>query len=309
MKKLFSLTIMMIMSTFAGNICFHSANGTVEVSIDEFVMMEICEKNSDQFILVDGGAFQMGDEVGDLPEWCGPLHDVTLSSFQIGKYLVTQSEWEEVMTGNSNGISATPSYFSGDLSRPVDQVSVFDIFVFCNRKSMIEGLIPVYSINGSTNPDTWGESPSGSNNYWADATCNWSSSGYRLPTEAEWEYASRGGAQTLGYLYAGGNELDDVSWNWLNSGNQTHPVGIKLPNELNLYDMSGNLNEWCWDWYNEYSTDPQTNPTGPSSGVMKILRGGSWYNNYEGYFRNSSRTFSLPSNRWSNNGFRIAKSI
>ena len=128
---------------------------------------------------------------------------------------------------------------------------------------------------------------------------------YRLPTEAEWEYAARGGAKSQGYKYSGSNHLDSVAWYWDNSGNKTHPVGQKVPNELGIYDMSGNVYESCQDRYDDYSSASQTNPTGPSSGSYRVLRGGSW-NNYAEGCRVSSRTCNTPSSGGSYNGFRLA---
>ena len=130
---------------------------------------------------------------------------------------------------------------------------------------------------------------------------------FRLPTEAEWEYAARGGKNSKGYKYAGSNTIDDVAWYTNNSGSQTHEVATKSPNELGLYDMSGNVWEWCQDWYGSsyYSNSPQTNPTGPSSGSSRVLRGGSW-DLYARYCRVSIRGISSPGNRIYYYGLRLA---
>lgn len=130
---------------------------------------------------------------------------------------------------------------------------------------------------------------------------------YRLPTEAEWEYAARGGSQSKGYKYAGSNNIGEVAWYDVNSSNKTHAVGGKKPNELGIYDMSGNVWEWCNDWYGNYSAGSQRNPQGPSSGTGRVLRGGSWYSN-AWYCRVSDRYDGNPDGRHGNYGFRLAVS-
>lgn len=128
---------------------------------------------------------------------------------------------------------------------------------------------------------------------------------FRLPTEAEWEYAARGGKKSKGYKYSGSNNIDDVAWYYGNSNNKTHPVKTKRPNELGIYDMSGNVWEWCSDNYGAYSSSSQTNPTGPSSGSYRVDRGGSWHYN-AGSCRVSTRFFSNPSDGYYYLGFRLA---
>lgn len=128
---------------------------------------------------------------------------------------------------------------------------------------------------------------------------------FRLPTEAEWEYAARGGKQSRGFKYAGSNNLGSVAWYDSNSGHETHPVGQKLPNELGLYDMSGNVLEWCQDWYDNYNSNSQTNPMGPSNGPGRVNRGGSW-DGYAGWCRSSYRNTTTPSLRLSYLGLRLA---
>ena len=127
---------------------------------------------------------------------------------------------------------------------------------------------------------------------------------FRLPTEAEWEYAARGGNKSQGYQYAGSNNFDEVAWYGGNSGNQTHDVGTKRPNELGIYDMSGNVWEWCSDWYGDYNSASQTNPTGPSSGTYRVLRGGSWNYNVR-LCRVSYRSYLNPANRINYCGLRL----
>lgn len=128
---------------------------------------------------------------------------------------------------------------------------------------------------------------------------------FRLPTEAEWEFAARGGNVSQGYIYSGSNTIDDVAWYAPNSSKKTHEVATKTPNELGIYDMSGNVWEWCQDWYGDYSNEAQTNPTGPASGSSRLCRGGSWYDNY-GKCRSAYRDGYMPSQTYTNLGLRLA---
>ncbi len=128
---------------------------------------------------------------------------------------------------------------------------------------------------------------------------------FRLPTEAEWEYAARGGSESADYKYAGSNKIGEVAWMAVNSYEQKHPVATKEPNELGLYDMSGNVWEWCQDWYGSYSSDSQTDPTGPSSGSYRVNRGGCWFDSAR-YCRVSFRGFDTPTRRGSDLGLRLA---
>jgi formylglycine-generating enzyme required for sulfatase activity len=162
---------------------------------------------------------------------------VTVSSFYIGKYEITQKEWREVMGTNA-------SNFKGD-ELPMEQVSWYDAVQYCNTLSARNGLNPCYSISGET------------------VTSDFSKNGYRLPTEAEWEFAAKGGRLSRGTKYAGSSSAFDVAWYGSNSGSKTHPVGQKQSNELGLYGMSGNVSEWCNDWNAAYGSSAQTDPGGP----------------------------------------------
>ncbi len=229
-------------------------------------------------IKVEGGIFQMGSENGyDVEK---PVHSVTLSSFYMGKYQVTQKEWQAVMGTN-------PSYFKGD-KRPVEQITWYQAVEFCNKLSQNEGLSPAYTINVTS------------------VSCNWNADGYRLPTEAEWEFAARGGNQSKGYTYSGSNNLDEVGWYSSNS-DDTHEVGTKKANELGIYDMSGNVWEWCWDLYDSYTSSAQTNPRGATSGSRRVLRGGCWLGSAD--FCRVSFRGGFPFLSSNNFGFRLARSI
>ena len=207
-------------------------------------------RRSQEMILIPSGSFMMGALENDTEAANNekPRHKVTLSrDFWMGKYPVTQSLWESVMGNN-------PSEFKGS-NRPVENVSWFDVVDFCNKLSFKEGLTPVYTINET------------------EVECDWTANGYRLPTEAEWEYVARGGED---HLYSGSNNIDEVAWHWENSGKETRTVGLKKSNGFGLYDMSGNVWECVWDWYGNYSSASVTDPTGPKGGSDRVNRGGSW---------------------------------
>ncbi len=263
---------------------YKSHRETITLKLNETLARTITLKEGkdvpDNFVLVEGGTFQMGSTNGESDE--KPLHSVTLSSFYIGKYEVTQKEWQAVMGSN-------PSNFKGD-KRPVEKISWYDAVEFCNKLSQKEGLTPAYTINGT------------------NVTCNWQADGYRLPTEAEWEFAARGGNKSKGYTYSGSNNLDEVGWYYSNSGSETKEVGTKKANELGIYDMSGNVWEWCWDWKDSYPSSSQMNPKGASSGSNRVNRGGSWsdgdYN-----CRVARRGHNYPGNSSISLGFRLSRTI
>ena len=258
-----------------------------------------------QMIYVPGGTFIMGRTTGSGGSDELPTHSVTLNSFYIGKYEVTQAEYSQYM---QPGSSWTSNYGLGD-NYPAYYVSWYAILKYCNLRSMAEGLTPVYSISGSTDPVDWGSVPSSNNSTWNAAICNWSANGYRLPTEAEWEYAARGATNTPEYLYSGSNDVNSVAWySGNNSPYGSKPVGTKAPNGIGTYDMSGNLWEWCWDWYSSsyYSSSPSSNPTGPASGSRRVRRGGLW--NYHAYnCRVAYRSNSYPDSGDYSIGFRVCR--
>jgi len=214
-------------------------------------------------ILVEGGTFLMGDKTD---EKASPVHKVTLSNFCIGMYEVTQKEWKAIMGSN-------PSEMQGDY-KPVTNLSWYDAIEYCNARSRQEGLMPCYTIDKSR------KDPNNASLYddlkWIVAF-DQSANGYRLPTEAEWEYAARGGKKSKGYSFAGSNKYFDVGIYHLHSilSKVIVDVGAKTPNELGTYDMSGNVWEWCWDWKDEYTKDKGLNPLGAVMGEYRILRGGS----------------------------------
>lgn len=226
----------------------------------------------DQMVYVPGGTFIMGNTLGGGVANELPTHSVTLNPFYIGQYEVTQAEYEAIMASNP-----AHDHGLGD-DHPVYYVTWYNALKYCNLRSLAEGLTPCYTISGYTDPNDWGEVPNYNNDTWNAAICNWDADGYRLPTEAEWEYAARGATNDPDRLYAGSDDINAVAWYSVNSGSATHPMGAKAPNGIGAYDMSGNVWEWCWDWFSDswYSISPGNNPTGPDSGSMRLLRGGGW---------------------------------
>ena len=282
-----------------------SVCGCEDTVTDEGSMIGVPEG----FVLIPAGTFQMGSNGGYNDN--KPVHEVTITKqFYMGKYEVTQAEYEKYCSYGSS----SPSSDKGDGDNyPAYYVSWYDALVYCNKRSMAEKLTPCYSIKDSTNPEEWGVVPTSSDTTWNAVICNWNANGYRLPTEAEWEYAARAGNKTVASLTYSGtsdvNQLGDYAWYDGNSNLKTHEVGTKSPNEFGLYDMSGNVFEWCWNWYtNSYDTETEggSDPTGASSGSYRVSRGGSWNFNSDGCAV-SFRGGSFPSNRFDFLGFRVVR--
>lgn len=226
---------------------------------------KIIEKIKNNMVFVEGGSFTMGAtvQIGTIDySDSKPIHQVTVSSYFIGRYEVTQEEWQIVMGAN-------PSKYKG-LRRPVENISWEDCQLFISRLNEITG------------------------------------EKFRLPTEAEWEFAARGGTNSKGYIYSGSNVPDEVAWYGQNT---TKKVGQKKANELGIFDMSGNVYEWCQDYYGAYKETSQTRPMGPSSGTDRVLRGGCWYLGSEGctVFCRHDRCESCSGGAGAY-GFRLARS-
>jgi formylglycine-generating enzyme required for sulfatase activity len=258
---------------------------------------------------IPAGTFTMGSPAGEPNRYSdeGPQHSVTLSGFYMGKYQVTQEQYQIVMGSNPSNFKSAVAGESGTPGKlPVETVSWYDALVFCNKLSMMEGLSPAYSISGSTDPAAWGTVPTSSNTTWNAVVIVSGSNGYRLPTEAQWEYACRAGTTTA---YNTGAAISDYTGCYTsNSGSKTHQVGLKSANYWGLYDMHGNVWEWCWDWYGEnyYSSSPANNPMGASSGASRVRRGGSWDSSAEN-LRSAYRVNSYPHIRGGSIGFRLVR--
>ncbi len=260
---------------------------SIDISLIDTDIFSNLEK--DEMVYVKGGTFTMGatSEQGtsDPYEDEYPTHQVTLSDFYIGKYEVTQQLWEYVMKYSGTAADgSTMSAYGSDVwlgSNPSSSYGVGNYYpaYYVSWEDIVNIFIPrLNKITGKT---------------------------FRLPTEAEWEYAARGGNKSQGYKYSGSNTIGDVAWYTSNSST-AHQVGTKAPNELGIYDMSGNVWEWCSDWYSSsyYSSSPSTNPTGPTSGSSRVLRGGRWGSNARGC-RVSYRYGNSPAARGYSSGFRL----
>ena len=239
-------------------------------------------------VLIPAGPFSLGNtgsyegEYDEKP----PVTIIISKPFYISKYEITQQQYRAVMGNN-------PSEFKGD-NLPVEQVSWYDALNFCNALSQSEGLTPCYTINGTK------------------VTSDFEANGYRLPTEAEWEYAAKAGTKTdfySGKLTYSGNSpidpnLDKIAWYSANSSNTTHPVGQKTPNAFGLYDMSGNVWEWCWDRYAEYPSKETKDYQGPEIGTYRVYRGGGW-RNLAWYCRSTNRDRNYLDDKNNSLGFRV----
>jgi formylglycine-generating enzyme required for sulfatase activity len=237
--------------------------------------------------LIPAGEFTMGSDEGQGGSEEHPRHGVTITRpFYLGVYELTQDQFKELMGHNpsyfsSNGAGKNKIAGASTGAHPVESVSWLDAVLFCNKLSEKEGLKPFYQIAGKT-----------------ATVLSWSGDGYRLPTEAEWEYASGGDPEDLG----------GSAWHLQNSGGETHPVGQKQENQLGLYDMLGNVWEWCWDMYDEgyYKLSPSEDPCGPSVAMYRAFRGGGWSLNPRDC-RSALRSRNAPGSRNDYLGFRVAR--
>ena len=275
-------------ANYTGAACDTCANGWAGA---------LCDTPADYggFIAIPAGTFTMGCTAGQSS--ClsneSPAHEVTLTrAFWLSETEVTQSEYQALMGTN-------PSHFSGCADCPVEKVNWFEALAYANALSVSQGLAPCFDISGFESGSTVTVLPLSGNPY----DCE----GYRLPTEAEWEYAARAGTDLV---YAGSNDAGSVAWYSVNSGNQTHPAATKAPNAFGLYDMSGNVYEWCWDWYDAgyYSQSPSTDPLGPAGASYRVFRGGGWGGNAS-YLRAAFRGGGGPSYRHNALGFRLSRSV
>ena len=271
--------------------------------------------------LIPAGSFTMGDTFNEGTGNELPLHTVYVSAFYVDQYDVTYSLWQQVYNWATNhGYSFDDAGAGKAANHPVQMVDWYDAVTLCNARSQQAGLTPVYYTDaGLTQVYTNGDVP---------PYVNWGASGYRLPTEAEWEKAARGGLS--GQRFPWGNTISESQANYYgdtadysydlgpNGFNAaftngwvqpyTSPVGYFAANGYGLYDMAGNIQEWCWDWFGNYGQPTTTNPTGPASGSIRVLRGGTW-NDFALYARCAFRYGSYPSYIRDVVGFRCVRGL
>jgi sulfatase modifying factor 1 len=241
-----------------------------------------------------GGKFLMGSDPSSDAHSSqdeSPRHEVRLDAFRIGRSLVTRGQWRTVMASAAEPWrrEVPARWGDGDDQLPATDLDWFDALAFCNALSLAEGATPCYAWAGGR----W--------------TCDWSADGYRLPTEAEWEYACRGGRETPWFWGEGASDADRFAWYSANSVGELRPVGTREPNNFGLRDMAGNCWEWCWDWYGEYGGRAARNPRGPAEGRDRVLRGGS-FGREPWFLRSAFRSWHEPGNRSGFIGFRCVRS-
>ncbi|MFP4363252.1 MAG: formylglycine-generating enzyme family protein [Spirochaetia bacterium] len=258
-----------------------------------------CEQRRDfsvDMVFVEGGSFMMGSPPSDYQRWGNETpHEVELTSFYISPLEVTQELYQDIMGENPSEFQAGEEASQ----RPVENISWYDAVAFCNGLSEREGFVPAYY----SDPEFQNIYTGGEEVYW-----NRAANGYRLPTEAEWEYAARGGALSEGYLYSGSETLDEIAWYQENSGDTTHAVGTRQANELGLYDMTGNVWEKCWDWAGLYDTEDTLDPVGAQQGRYRVFRGGS-FESEDRRLRVANRGANFPDTVSEGIGLRVAANI
>jgi formylglycine-generating enzyme required for sulfatase activity len=228
----------------------------------------------------------------------------------MGKYQVTQEQYFAVMGVNPSVAPHLTNPIEDDLQgmRPVDNVNWYAALVFCNLLSMRENLAPAYQINGSTDPAAWGSVPLVSDSTWNAVEIVSGSTGFRLPTEAQWEFAAKGGTRQDPFTFSGSNVAAEVAHHGISAANggATREVGKLASNGLGIYDMSGNVWEMCWDLFGDYTNLAKTDPTGASSGLNRVTRGGNWQQ-AASLARVVHRDSRHPASRGNLHGFRVVR--
>jgi formylglycine-generating enzyme required for sulfatase activity len=254
---------------------------------------------------VTGGNYLMGYN-----GTTGPIHSVNLSEFYIAPHELTYQTWRYVIQWAEkhgytflNPGSAGSEESNNNVNHPVTRISWYDAVVWCNAASEMSGLTPVYYTEEShTQVYRNAYEQLALRPEWV----KWGANGYRLPTEAEWEYAARSRGLEPGNHFGGSSQVADVAWYKDNAGKKTHPVGKKKPNRLGLYDISGNVWEWCWDWYEDVPADGIKDPQGAATGLYRVIRGGAWQDFITSLYTSHRNNF-LPEKAFNYIGLRVVR--
>ncbi len=308
-----------------------SGTGTITVSVP-MVYRVVAQEAPADMALVTPGSFTMGNSTSIFPEGLSsesPQHEVTISPFFMGRHEVTYQEWTDVrLWALTNGFAGLYAGAGKGSAHPVQQVSWLDAMVWCNARSVKDGLTPIYYRDSAQTVLSTNTTDAA---YVTAAAVRWSANGYRLPTEAEWEKAARGGTENRRFPWSHSDLITHSNANYLSDASHaydvsttrghhplytsggtpyTSPVGSFPPNEYGLYDMCGNVTEWCWDRVSStyYSFSPVSEPRGPDSGSYRVCRGGTYGTQASGCRASSRFSINGPGDRWNDTGFRVVRS-
>lgn len=247
-----------------------------------------------KMVMVEGGTFKMSpkENAVDPKTKKKIVYDITVASFEMAKFEVTVADWKAYTSANKMNMPARPSWGWND-EYPMTNITWTDAIKYCNWLSKVNNLKPAYTKKGEK------------------YVCDFSADGYRLPSEAEWEYAAKGGNKSQNFTYSGGNDLEMIAWYAQNSRKSPQEIGTKLANELGIHDMSGNVWEWCWNYYSpiHHLVEKRDNPTGPDRGEKRTVRGGSWDSSKLDYLKPSNQLSWNPTSTNEFFGLRIVRTV
>ncbi|MEW5676118.1 SUMF1/EgtB/PvdO family nonheme iron enzyme [Flavobacterium enshiense] len=248
-----------------------------------------------EMVMVEGGTFKMSpkENAVDVKSKKKIAYDIAVSSFEMSKFEVTVADWRAYVTENKLNMPAKPSWGWND-EYPITNITWSDAVKFCNWLSKTNGLKPAYTKSGGK------------------YVCDFNANGYRLPTDAEWEYAAKGGNKSKNFKYSGSDDIEMIAWYSENSRKSPQKIGTKLANELGLYDMSGNAWEWCYDYYSPifHKVEKRQNPTGPDRGEKRCIRGGSWDSSKLEYLKPTTNQLNWNPNTTNEFfGFRVVRTV
>jgi formylglycine-generating enzyme required for sulfatase activity len=247
-----------------------------------------------KMVMVEGGTFKMSpkENAVDPKTKKKIVYDITVSSFEMAKFEVTVADWKAYTSANKISMPARPSWGWND-DYPMTNISWTDAIKYCNWLSKVNNLKPAYSKKDEK------------------YICDFSADGYRLPSEAEWEYAAKGGNKSQNFAYSGSNDLEMIAWYANNSRKSPQEIGTKLANELGIHDMSGNVWEWCWNYYSPiyHLVERRDNPVGPDRGDKRSVRGGSWDSSKLDYLKPTNQLSWNPTATNEFFGLRIVRTV